>query len=63
VGMDQNATDEDLDNMIRDGYVRASCPKCSATLESITLTKCPICNKEIDSGSILINLIDWSKAN
>jgi hypothetical protein len=56
-------SDKELDEMIKDGYIRAKCPYCLMPLESVQISVCPYCNESIDSGKIWISLIDWEKAN
>lgn len=55
--------DKELDEMILEGYIRATCPNCSCILESVQLVKCPTCGTGLNSKNIYVSLIDWEKAN
>lgn len=54
---------EALDNLIRSGHIRASCPACGVLLTSIHENECTICKSRIDTGKISLKIIDWSEAS
>jgi Fe-S oxidoreductase len=52
-----------IENLIKKGKVRATCPICSNMLESVYKKKCDICNQKVIIDEIKLSYIDWSKAN
>lgn len=53
----------DLDNMIKDGNILASCPNCKQFIETVYVKKCTSCNCKIDINKISLVVADWSNAN
>jgi len=53
--------DKELDKLVKDGYVWATCPKCGLFLDSIKITQCDICKTKFAKEDIIFRKVDKEK--
>ena len=55
---DDDHFDKELDKLVEDGYVWATCPHCGLFLDSIKKTQCNICLAKFAKEDIIFRKVD-----
>jgi hypothetical protein len=60
--LDENTLEEELDSLVEEGYIWATCPSCGLFLDNTEITECSICKTKFLKEQIIYQKLNKKDA-